>query len=209
MPEMIGGRSDKSHLESRYGPAPEARLEKLVSLENESSGLSVPEQQRVADQLAQEIQQESDPVVRRQIIRSMTFLRSPAADHIIRAGLHGDKDTSVRIACCKALGRRGGTESVRELLTVLNHDDNIDVRLAAIRAIGVVGDPRVVPALGGAINPKEDPALQHRTAQVLQSLTGQQLGNDLVAWRSYVASGVVPPRKPEPSLAERTLGWWR
>lgn len=209
-PESLGGQPDKSELNAQYGPPPSERLEKLADLEEDSARYAPGDQQRASDTLAQQIQQEKDPVVRRQIVRSMTNLRTPAADYILRAGLHGDKDTSVRVECAEVLGRRGGQEAVRELLTVVQHDKNIDVRIAAMRAIGEIGDPAVAPALAIGLEPKEDPALQYRTAQVLTKLTGQSYGNDLVAWRSYVSTGIAPPRN-EPSLAERaqSLYWWR
>lgn len=212
LPEYLGGKVDKSDLAGRYGPTPASRLESLEDIAKQSRGLNAGDQHRVSEDLAQQIQQEQDPVVRRQIIRTLAHMKSPAADHILRAGLHGDKDTSVRVACCESLGQRGGPEAIRELLTVVEHEKNIDVRLAAMRSLGDIGDPSVVPALAVALEPRQDPALQYRTAQVLTKLTGQNYGNDLVAWRSYVSTGTVPVRRPEPSIADRTLDtlqFWR
>ncbi len=211
MPEFLGGgaKEDESELVARYGPAPSTRIKQLAKLEETAASLPEHEQHRLGDELARQIQQETDPVVRKQVIQSMKNLRSPATDYILRAGLHGDKDVSVRVACAEALAQRGGESAVRELLAVVNHDKDIDVRLAAMRAIGDAGDPRVVPALAQAISPKEDPALQYRTAQVLGKLTGQSYGNDLVAWRQFVATGSAVPSKPAPSLAERATSWWR
>ena len=209
-PASLGGTVDKSDLIARYGKPPADRLDELVDLEKSSARLASHDQQRLSHELAQQIQQEKDPVVRRQIIRSMRNMKTPAADYILRAGLHGDKDTSVRVTCCEVLGQRGGTEAVRELLNVVQNEKNIDVRIAAMRAIGNAGDPAVVPALAIGLEPKEDPALQYRTAQVLTQLTGKNYGNDLPAWRSYVATGTAPKRAA-PSLAERAraLHFWR
>ncbi|REJ67503.1 MAG: hypothetical protein DWQ31_11050 [Planctomycetota bacterium] len=209
-PEFLQrGNRDKSDLEQHYGISPARRLARINGVRRQVRSLAPHERARASDDLARQIQQEQDPVLRREIILSLASLGTPTGDAIIGAGLRGDKDTSVRIACCEALAVRGGPGAVRELLSIVEHDKEIDVRLAAMRAIGEIGDPNVVPALQGAIGPKEDPALQHRTAQVLSDLTGRDYGNDLVAWREFLATGTTrrPPQRP--SLAEQALFWWR
>ena len=63
---------------------------------------------------------------------------------------------------------------------------NIDVRLAATRALGNFPVSQAASAIGLALN-DPDPALQLRAAESLQAVTGEPFGRDIPAWQEYVA----------------------
>jgi HEAT repeat protein len=121
---------------------------------------------------------------------------------MLTAGLK-DTDRDVRIACCEAWAKRKGHDATRLLSEMLTSDTDIDVRMAAARALGDTGDPAATPALALALeNP--DPAMQYRAVQSLKKLTGKKYDDNVAVWREYV-KGNSPP---EPSLTSRMKNWF-
>jgi HEAT repeat protein len=107
----------------------------------------------------------------------------------------------VRVAACEAWSRRGGPEAVHALSKVLHGDTELDVRLAAARALGALRDRTAIPALGLALE-DANPALQWRAIQSLKAVSGRDFGDNVPAWRQFVQSGAAPERE-HPSLADR------
>jgi HEAT repeat protein len=107
----------------------------------------------------------------------------------------------VRVACCKALGRRGENVSVESLATALRSDEDIDVRLAATEALGQIKSRESIQALAVALDDR-DPAMQYVGVESMKSITGQDYGPDVQTWRQ-VAAGQSPPPITPPSVAER------
>ena len=179
---------------------PSMRVEALEQFGMRSTGVDSPEQRQVTDQLARQMQVEPDPLVRRAVVRAIAEYRTPMAQQVLEAGL-ADEDTAVRIACCKALGRRAESVSVASLGNALRTDEEMDVRLAAAESLGAIKSPEAMPALAVALNDR-DPALQYVGVQSMKSITGKDYGPDVEAWRQ-VAAGGTPPPVERPSLAER------
>lgn len=179
---------------------PAMRVEAIQQFAERSTGTDTPEQRALTDQLARQIQIESDPLVRQVIVQSITEFRTPLAQQVLEAGL-SDREKSVRVACCRALGRRAETVSVAKLANALRTDQDIDVRLAAAEALGKIKSPESVQALAAALDDR-DPAMQFVGVQSMKSITGQDYGPDVEAWRQ-VAAGGAPPPVAAPSVAER------
>jgi hypothetical protein len=175
---------------------PQERIDELKELA--AKGPNKPE---VSAELARQIQHEQDPQVRLYIVRAMATMTDQTASAVIHAGLE-DPSNEVRIACCEAWGKRGGPEAVRELSTVLEAESNIDVRLAAARALGVTKQTTAVPVLAKMLA-DNDPAMQRRVIESLKGVSGKDYGYDVEAWRQYAAGEKVKTRSL--SLAER----WR
>lgn len=179
---------------------PAMRVDAISQLAAEADGTNSPEQRQLADQLARQIQIEPDPLVRRAIVDAISEFQTPLAQQVLRAGLK-DENASVRIACCKSLGRNGDAEAVDPLAQALRNDSEVDVRLAAAEALGNIKSPQSMEALIIALDDR-DPALQYVGVQSLKSITGEDYGGDVRAWRQ-VASGEKPPHPEAPSLAKR------
>ncbi|MHC4403183.1 MAG: HEAT repeat domain-containing protein [Planctomycetota bacterium] len=161
------------------------------------------EQERIAGELAAAFRSETDPLIRREIIRALGRCRSAAATLPLADALR-DSDSDVRIAACQVWAERGGPDAAARLSEVFRSDTNVDVRLAAVRGLGEAGDPGAVPALGEAIEDR-DPAMQYRAVNSLRRVTGKDFGNDVNRWHTYVQylRGEAPA-PPEPlSIAER------
>jgi HEAT repeat protein len=176
------------------------RVDAINAFAMRSTGVDSPEQREITDQLARQIQIEPDPLVRQAVVTAISEFRTPMAQQVLEAGL-ADENRAVRVACCQALGRRAETVSVPILANVLRTEKDVDVRLAAAEALGHVKSPEAVQALVAALDDR-DPALQYVGVQSMKSITGEDYGPDVQAWRA-VATSSSPPGPKVPSLAER------
>lgn len=184
-------------------PGLKSPAEKIASLQELADTADAADSARhhaVAEQLAEMIRDEPDPVIRAEIVRTLSHYRAEQADRVLRRALK-DSDADVRVAACEAWAEREHPDSSKILAEVLSTDLDVDVRLAAARALGETDDPAAVQALGLALDDR-DPAMQYRAVQSLREVTGEDLGNDLERWRQYVR-GEKPQTRREISIAER------
>jgi HEAT repeat protein len=184
---------------------PARRIELMKQMQVDAPKQTQEQQQRIADDLAKQIQGEQDPLVRRHIIRTLGYFNVPVAAVVLKAAIN-DSDSAARIAACESWGRRGGTEAVEVLTGVLSSDTDTDVRLAAARAIGQTHEKAALGNLAEAlVDP--NPAIQYRVATSLKEVSGKDFGTDVERWRAY-AKGESTQDPPE-SLVQRVKGWWR
>ena len=186
--------------DEQYGATLHTRLEQLAEVREESEDLEGSEQARIAANLTQALQDEQSPQYRSALVRTLGTLATPAALEGLRIAQR-DPEPSVRVTACAAWGTRGGSEAVSALSDIIQHDDQLDVRIAAARELGNFKDQEAIPALGLALD-SPDPALQHRAVQSLREVTGRDYGNSIPAWRQFVQNGDVEAAE-EISIAER------
>jgi HEAT repeat protein len=180
---------------AKYGPISRQKIERLEELAKRVTG-DAAEQERVSTELADQIQRESDPLVRLHIVRVLSGCQTPLASAVLNAGLK-DTDTDVRVECCKAWGRRAGPDASRVLGEALASDTSVDVRIAATKALGAMRDPQAVPLLAVALD-DPDPALQFRAVEAMRLASGKDLGNDVNKWRQYA-------KNPDPNAREESV----
>ncbi len=179
---------------------PATRIDAMKELAAQAATASAQEQIEIASNLADQVRNETDPVIREQIIRTLSVYSVPVALNVLEAALLDD-DSNVRVAACEALARRLDPKALESLADRLVSDADVDVRLAAARALGDFRDPRSVKALGDALE-DADPALQRRAVLSLERITGRDLGPDVNAWRNLVQNGEAVPADA-PSFAEQ------
>jgi HEAT repeat protein len=150
--------------------------------------------------LTNAIRSEEDPIIRAEIITTLAHYDGSTVDRVLKAALQ-DPDPDVRVAACRAWGRRGGSVAIELLTTAMTSDVEIDVRLAAAKALGRLKDPAAVAPLGKLLE-DPDPAMQYAAASALREVTGQDFGADLNQWRQYVKGENPRPAGPT-SVAER------
>ena len=177
---------------------PYERIEQLRELAADADDHSPDEREAIAKQLAQSIGKEKDSLIRAELIRTLLSYPGPTADAVLKAGL-SDPEVEVRIAACDYWGSRNNEQSVVLLRETLYGDIDVDVRLAAIKALGATRQPAAADALGEALE-DADPAVQYRAALAMEEITGKDLGQNVNRWRQYV-KGELP--EPQPTLAER------
>jgi HEAT repeat protein len=178
---------------------PEDRATELRQLAKDAHARSPEEQIRITAELANEIRSEEDPAMRRNILRTLAEYRTPQALDMITAGLQ-DSDLEVRRVACEALGRQGGPQAVQHLVQASTADTSVDVRIAAVRALGETKDKAALAPLADALA-DSDPAVQFRAAESLRLISGRDFGANVQAWREYARTG--SSSAPEVNLAER------
>lgn len=179
---------------------PAKRIATIEELGHRASKADAGRQQDSAVELARQIQTESDPLVRESIMRSIAQLQTPMAERVLTAGLK-DEDSYVRQTCCRLLGKRGMPSAVAALEETLRADNNLDVRVAATKALGRLGSTDAIPAIAVALH-DGDPALQYVGIQAMRLASGENMGNDVAAWQQ-LASRYMPPDQITPVLAEQ------
>ena len=93
-----------------------------------------------------------------------------------------DPDAFVRIAACDAWLE---IEEIQfSILQMFRSDEDVDVRLHAIRDLGALGNEAAIPVLAEALE-APDPAVQFRAVASLKEVSGRDLGNDVNEWREW------------------------
>ena len=179
---------------------PAQRLAAMKEMAEKANKQSPAEQERVSGDLAKQIQDEQDPMIRREIVRTLGHFNTASSSAVLQAAT-ADADSGVRIAACGAWGRRGGPEAAERLTGLLTSDTNLDVRLAAARAIGETHEKSAVQPLAEALS-DGDPAIQYRVVGALKQISGKDYGNDVNLWKAY-ARGENPTPASGPSIAQR------
>lgn len=192
------GGSKTDHVPGLVSP-PE-RIAAIRAAAKAAASAGADRQEQLAREMAAILAQETDPIIRQEIVRAVGGFQTPTATSILHSALK-DTDADVRVAACRAWGKRRGPEAAAALGEVLLSDIDIDVRLAATRAIGQTGDPGAVAALGKALDDR-DPTVQFCAIDSLRRVSGQDFGNDLGQWRQYARGEMPAPPRPL-SVAER------
>jgi HEAT repeat protein len=186
--------------DEQYGPTYHTRMQEMKTLRGSASQYGEEEQARLAKDLNDKLAKETCPSYRREIVQTLGALKVPAAMDGLRLAVK-DSDPNVRIAGCEAWGQRGGEEALRTLSETVGADANLDVRMAATRELARFRRPEAIRALGVALD-DPNPALQYCAVQSLKRISGQDLGNNVAAWRQFVHEGTVP-QLDQPTIAER------
>lgn len=187
----------KKKVDPNAPPTPSMRLKQLEELGKKSESMTPEEREEHSRLLAQAAMAEPNALIRSQMMRALGHFNTLSSSSALYTGLQ-DSDPDIRIACCDAWGRRGGPDAAKVLGEIISGDNDIDVRLAAVRALSKVKDQSAVNSLGLALN-DPNPALQIRAVRSLEEVTGKHYGNDVMAWRTFVQGG--KPR--EESLVSR------
>ena len=173
---------------------PSQRMAVLEEVRKHAVWAKPQEVEPVSRQLAAVFRQETDPIVKAEIVRVLGVYPTAASLAVLRTAV-GDSEVEVRVAACLGWGRRKGPEAAAIMCQLLASDVDIDVRLAAAEALGDIGDRSGIATLGSVLEDK-DPALQYRAATSLKKITGLDLGGDVNRWREYVQNGSTGPDKP-------------
>jgi len=187
--------------DERYQPTLHRQLAEVRALRDAESLLSEAEQRHWCGEFKYILEHHENPILRAEAVKTLAVFSVAEANESLQIAMN-DADADVRIAACAAWGTRTGQEAMEQLAQALRADADLDVRIAAARELGHFDDRYVHRALGLALEPREDPALQYRAVESLKRASGRNYGNDLAAWRQF-AAGEDPGPEYTPSLAER------
>jgi HEAT repeat protein len=180
----------------KYGPVPRQRIEAMQDRAKKMAKASPQEQEAFCNEMARQMPNETDFNVRMAVIKMLAHMDTPSAKAVMYAGMK-DPEAEIRVACCEAWGKNPSPETTRMLAETLSGDTDLDVRMAATKALASAGDKEAVTALGRALE-DSDPGLQYCAVASLKKVTGKDLGNDVNAWRQLA-------QQPEPPVRTKTL----
>ncbi len=108
---------------------------------------------------------DADPIVRATAAGSAVFLPPDEAASALLP-LLSDRDAFVRKEAAYALGRSRAQNSISQLINTAGRDRDLEVRAAAVAALGMIGDPAAVAPLTIILNarPNEDNEFIRRSA---------------------------------------------
>ncbi len=199
--------TDRSDDLKRYGPTLDQREEATLSLGRRAESMAPEEYARLAHELSVGVENEPNSRLRAAAVRALGHFDTPDTIAALKIAMH-DGDSRVRIAACESWQTLKSADSTAALAELIGGDTNVDVRLAATRALGDFATSRaVIESLELGLD-DPDPAIQHETVLSLKKVTGKDYGGDLAAWRTFIAGG-EPIVAPTPSLADRLMGWVR
>jgi HEAT repeat protein len=216
---MSGGLFDRKPAASPLetvcnGKISSERQAALATLAKEAASKPQPEQAQIVAALTDLAPREANAHLRSLVYH--TLGKYPGSEATLKSGLR-DSSTTVRLACVRGLTEQGAgkdlgwgkqTEDKPEvaatLCQVLADDSSLDVRLEAARALGQFSTPETKAALRAALD-DSDPALQRRAVESLAQCTGQNFGNDVPAWRTYLDGGTPTPKQTP--IAEQMRGF--
>ena len=178
--------SEKTLDEQRkYGATADQRIDSLAADAAKAKAGTHAEQADFTSGQVKSMLDEHDPRVRCVILETVAEFDTPSAVAICKGALE-DPDARVRMAACTAWRNRGGPEAVELLATRYRTDQEIDVRLRALRELGQLGDEQAIPVLAKALE-DSDPAVQYRAVAALKKVSGRDLGDDVNKWREWAA----------------------
>ncbi len=182
---------------------PDQRVQRLKQLGAEAPWWPAERQRALAAQLAQQLAKEPDPLVRRQMVHTLGRLQGPESQAALHQALR-DPEVQVQVEAVWAWARQGSQAALPVLTQLLSQPQvPLDVRLAAVRALGELKDPQAVPVLARLLD-DPDPAIQYRTVRSLEQITGKYYGEDVNQWKRALAGEAVP-EQPRWSLSR----WWK
>ena len=149
-------------------------------------GAPVEDQQRVAQSISEVVLRDPVLLLRLHGVDLLGKLNCPQAIQTLRDASN-DNSPDIRIAAIKSWQRMSPDVAIPQLQNIIGSDTNIDVRLAATRALGNFNGQQAVSAASLALN-DNDPALQLRAAESLQRITGESIGRDISKWQQYVGN---------------------
>jgi HEAT repeat protein len=168
---------------------PNARYEAYTDLSSPRCYDNEEQKARAAQVLASKLRDRSEPIATRAVIcRTLGMLRRPEARMVI-LGATNDEDALVRAEACRALGRVGKSEDATILARVMSLDVSAECRIAAIESLGDLKstDKRIAQHLVAGME-HDEPAIRVASWHALQSITGKDLGVDVVEWKKYIDS---------------------
>ena len=144
--------------DERYEPTLHRQLAEVRALRKAAGQLTDAEQRHWCGEFKHIIETHGNSILRTEAVHTLAAFSVPEANEPLQIALR-DTDATVRIAACRAWGGRPGREPMEHLAQILGGDADLDVRIAAARELGQFPDPYAYQALGLALEPTEDPAL--------------------------------------------------
>ena len=170
----------------RMAPTLASRKQRLIELVDSAKNGTAAEQDQVAQHLSKIVENDSIFLLRIEATKLLGQLKSESAIQGLDIATR-DADPDVRKAAAAAWKLRGDETAVNRLQGMVASDTNLDVRLAATRALGFSTSPQSLKSLGMVLD-DPNPAVRFRATESLAEATGERFGADVGAWKKYLAT---------------------
>ena len=157
-------------------------LDQLV----DNSGDSLELQNKAAKQLADIVYREPILLLRLHAVELLGKIPTSEAARSLQIASK-DPESQIRTAAAKSLGLLPAEYAIPALQEIIGSDTNVDVRLAATKALGRFSDSAAFTGLSIALT-DTNPAIQYAATESLNEITGEKIGADVAAWQSYLSA---------------------
>lgn len=186
----------------QLGPTFSQRLEQLELLESQLASMPPAEREKWAGMLEKIVTTDTSPEMRARSASVLAMIDSEAAIRGLNAA-STDSVEKVRLAVCRAWGKRDDEHARDMLLSLAKTDESDDVRQAALASLGNFDTQDVRAMLVESLDNK-NPAIQQQAVVSLRTITGRDYGGDFDAWKRYVGGEDVAEQEPD-SLTARLM----
>ena len=149
-------------------------------------------QAKHAEALCANLAETKNMVLQLELVRTLAVFDVPEAIPGLRQASESDLP-EVRIAACRAWETQSSPDRVGILLQRVAGDTHLDVRIAALRALGycrsAADQPRIRESLQDVLD-DDDPAIQYAAAQSLEASSGRDLNGNIQLWRDLLAGEI-------------------
>ena len=161
----------------------------LKQLRQAVTGMPRGEQVRHAEALGTNIAETKDMVLQLELVRTLAVFDVPEAIPGLRQASESDLP-EVRIAACRAWEIQSSPGRVEILLQRVAGDTNLDVRIAAMRALGTCRSTAAQPLIRESLVDlldDDDPAIQYAAVQSLEASSELDLNANIRLWKDVLS----------------------
>ena len=169
--------------ENRFGATFDDRLKVVRGLASTADRVSAAEREEISQDLARRIMLESNPLMRMELVRTISAYRTDAAYGALLQAANDQSDRVRRVAC-QGLGEFRRADAVEVLAAALQNDASNEVRMAAAQALGTLGHESAARPLATVLD-DANPAMQRSAMRSLAQVTGRDLGENVAAWKGF------------------------
>jgi HEAT repeat protein len=160
------------------------RRNQLMELAEQIGEMPEKDQRFWEGHLKRILDQDPSPEMRRLAVLAASRLRTPQALPLVERGL-GDASLKVKMEACRSLGRRDEPEAARLLASTLGSTGELDVKHAAIAALGNHQGNIPMESLRVVLE-DQDPATLDLAMTSLRDVMGEDYGQDPQQWIAAV-----------------------
>jgi len=191
--------------DEEYGPTYHQKMAEFKSLRRQAARMDASAREQLAVQMNTLIAEDQNPLYRAQAASVLGEIPDAVATQGLLVA-SDDSNEDVRLAACRAWGRRGGPQAIAGLSKLAVGDEDVDVRRVAIEQLGKFSEQSAVDALARALDDR-DPAIQLTAVESLEQATGENFGRSVPAWRAYVRGEPLSDIE-RPSIAQQIVDWF-
>ena len=177
--------------DQELGVTDHERREQLGALASKIGSMPAGRQKVWAEHLHKILDNDESPEMRRLAINAAGNLKTPDAVALIEKGMD-DESTKVRMEACRSLGKRTEPEAIQMLASTIGSETNVDVKQAAIAAIGKQRGNVPIDSMRAVLR-DPNPATRDLAMNSLRRITGKSHGRDPEQWIAAIDKQSIGP----------------